>query len=86
MAVRSDTSPEVASRYQELLMAKNGQERMLLGAAMYAQARKIVEASVREHDPDASDREVRRQVFLRFYGGDFDAKTLRAILVRLGLS
>ncbi len=82
----SDTSPEVAARYRQLLMAKSGQERMLLGAAMYAQARKIVEASVRGHDPDASDREVRRQVVLRFYGRDFDAPTLRAILARLGLS
>ncbi|MDA8146967.1 MAG: hypothetical protein M0Z27_13030 [Thermaerobacter sp.] len=82
----SDTSPEVAARYRQLLMAKSGQERMLLGAAMYAQARKIVEASVRGYDPDASDREVRRQVFLRFYGRDFDAPTLQTILARLGLS
>lgn len=61
----TDTSPEVEKIYQEMLMARSNEERFMMGIGMFETARKFVLASL---PPDASPREVRRHLLLRFYG------------------
>jgi hypothetical protein len=78
-----DTAPDVERRYRELLLRRPGEARFRMGCSMHALARTLVRASLLAHDPQASAAAIRRGLFLRFYGGDFDAGTRESILARL---
>lgn len=79
----SDTSPEVARRYRELLLRRSGEERLKMGCSMHAAAKALVRASVLEKEPQASPAAVRRALFLRFYGPEFGAGPRERILAVL---
>lgn len=79
----SDTRPEVAEAYRRLLLRRSGEERLKMGSSMHATARALVRASVLARDPQASPGAVRRALFLRFYGHEFDADARDKILGRL---
>ncbi len=80
----SDTSPEVARRYRELLLRRSGEERLKMGCSMHAAAKALVRASILERDPLVSSAALRQALFLRFYGDDFDADARAKILHALG--
>jgi hypothetical protein len=66
-----DTHPDARVRARALLMARTPAERMAMASEMSVAAREIAAAGVRaELGPRASDRDVRRGVFLRFYARD----------------
>ncbi|MFZ2146660.1 MAG: hypothetical protein WAV28_05510 [Sedimentisphaerales bacterium] len=67
----NDTHPEIAVRFRELMMCKSGEERLLMGCSMYDTARKIACSAIYNSRPDITDAEMRREIFLRFYGQDF---------------
>jgi len=71
-------------KYRKMLLERSGEERLKMGCSMYATARALVVASVLAAEPAASPAAVRRAIFLRFYGGEFDARTRERIIVRLG--
>lgn len=79
----SDTPRDVEARYEALLLARSGEERLRMAGSMYSSARSLVEASIRAGNPTASPVEVRQSVFLRFYGHEFDAPTRARILDRI---
>lgn len=79
----TDTSPDVARRYRELLLRRSGEERLKMGCSMHAAARALVQASVLEKEPQASPAALRRALFLRFYGHEFDAAASERILAAL---
>ena len=72
----SDTSPEVEEKFRQILLARSGAERMLMGASMYETARAFVLASF---PYDLSPDELKRELFKRFYGSEMDEsiKTVR---------
>ena len=78
-----DTSPEMDARYQDMLMQRSGEERLMMGCAMRETARALVEASIREQDPQATIETVRKGLFLRFYGHEFDADSRSKILAAI---
>jgi hypothetical protein len=78
-----DTSAAMEARYEAMLMARSGAERLKMGDSMYATARALVVASILERDPSASPAALRQAVFTRFYGHEFDAATRERILARL---
>jgi hypothetical protein len=80
----TDTRPEVARRYRELLLARSGEERLRIGCSMHATAQALVRASVLARNPPASPADLRRALFLRFYGHEFDAETRDRIATWLG--
>ncbi len=80
----TDTGPEVARRYRELLLARSGGERLRIGCSMHATAQALVRASVLARNPRASPADLRRALFLRFYGHEFDAETRDRIAAWLG--
>ena len=61
----NDTPPEIAALVRRKLMERSGEERFLMGVRMFDAARQMVLASLPN---DLSDRELRRQLFLRLYG------------------
>jgi len=76
----NDTSPE-AKRIQDELFAKlTGEERMLMGLEMFGTARKIVLSSFPEN---LSENEIRKRLFLRFYGNEFTKEQIEEIFERI---
>jgi hypothetical protein len=63
-----DTSPEMESRFNEMMMKKSGEERLKMGFSMFDMARRQIVASVKMNKPDADIKDIRREIFLRFYG------------------
>jgi len=80
----TDTSLETMERYRAMLLARSGEERLKMGFSMNATARALIRASVLAKDPHASPTTLRRELFLRLYGHEFDAATREKILARLG--
>ncbi len=66
-----DTHPEIAVRYRELMMRKSGEQRLLMGCSMYDTAKQIVRSAIHNSHPDITDAEMKREIFLRFYGHEF---------------
>ena len=73
----NDTPEAVQNFYRALLMRRSGSERLHMGCAMFDTARAFALANLRllSH----SDDELRVRLFMRTYGGDFDAETLERI-------
>ncbi len=67
----NDTHPDVAVGFRNLMMSKTGQERLLMGCSMYDTAKEIVRSSIYNGRPGITEADMRREVFLRFYGQEF---------------
>ncbi len=79
----NDTPSEIERKYLEMLMERSGEERLKMGCSMHSTARTLVKASVLEKDPLASPATLRRALFLRFYGHEFDAEAREKIFLAL---
>ena len=75
-----DTSDAMESKYRSMLLERSGEERLKLGCSMHAMAQALVRASALQADPSASSSSLKKVLFLRFYGQDFDAATRKRIL------
>ncbi|MBH0183138.1 MAG: hypothetical protein HP490_16080, partial [Nitrospira sp.] len=62
---------------------RTGEERLIMGCAMRDTARAFVEASLRAQDPQATVESIRKGLFLRFYGHEFDAESRAKILAAI---
>ena len=80
----NDTRPEIAEKYRQMLLSRSGGERLRMGSSMNATARALIRGSVLARDPQASPGAIRRELFLRFYGHEFDAAAREKILALLG--
>jgi len=78
-----DTHAAVEQKYREMLLARSGEERLRLGCSMHATAQAIVRASVLAGDPQVSPGELRRALFLRFYGHEFEVAARERIVASL---
>ena len=79
----NDTDPIMESRFLEMMMKKSGQERLKMGFSMFDMARRQVIASIKAKNPNADIKEIRREIFLRFYGQDFSPEEREKILRHL---
>ena len=79
----NDTSSEMDQRYRVMLMQRTGEERLIMGCAMRDTARAFVEASLKAQDPQATVESIRKGLFLRFYGQEFDAESQAKILAAI---
>ena len=80
----NDTNPRVAEKLKKWMAAKRPEERLLMCCSMYDTAKALVVASIRERTPDISPNQLRREVFLRFYGSDFNPVVRNKILAWMG--
>jgi hypothetical protein len=67
----NDTHPNVASRYRDLMMSKTGEQRLRMGCSMHDTSKQIVRSAIYESYPEITEAEMRREIFLRFYGHEF---------------
>ena len=66
----NDTPPEIARKVRELLLARSGAERLIMGSQMFEVARAMVLASF---PAGLSAVEVRRRLCQRLYGSEVNA-------------
>jgi len=67
----NDTHPEVAAQFRDLMKAKSNEERLLMGCSMYDTAKQIVQSAIYSQRPEITPEEMRKEIFLRFYGLEF---------------
>lgn len=79
----NDTHPKVAEKWKEWMASKRPEERLMMACSMYDTAKALVVSSILDKTPDISPSQLRREVFLRFYGSDFDPVTTKKILAWL---
>jgi len=80
-----DTHPDVAIRFRDLMMSKTGQQRLLMGCSMYDTAKKIVRSAIHNSHPEITDEEMKKEIFLRFYGKEFSRADKEKFLSNLAL-
>jgi len=67
-----DTSVQVEAEFRELIMARSPSERLAMACRMFETAKSLVLAGIlREHGP-LPPQALRRHLFMRLYGEDFD--------------
>jgi len=81
----NDTHPEIVVRFRNLIMGKTGQERLFMGCSMYDTAKEIVRSSIYNSRPGITEADMRREVFLRFYGREFSRAEREKLLLMLAL-
>lgn len=79
----NDTNVKIEIRFNEMMMKKSGQERMEMGFSMFNMVHCQVLAAIKMDKPDADEREIRKEMFLRFYGPEFTLEEQKKILMRL---
>ena len=75
-----DTSDAMERKYREMLLKRSGEERLKMGCSIHATAQALVRASALAADPSASPASLKKVLFLRFYGQDFDSAARKRIL------
>lgn len=83
MSSMNDTTPEIEALFNQMIMKKSGQERMMMGFSMFDMARMQVEAGIRANNPNSTIQEIRREIFLRVYGQDFSPDEQDKILKQI---
>ena len=76
----NDTPSRIATKMQEMIGRKSSAERLRFGCSMFDLSRQLVKDSILGNDPKISSADLRRQLFLRFYGKDFDLSQQRKII------
>src|SRR5207245_795219 len=75
-----DTSDAMETKYRAMLLKRSGEERLKMGCSMHAMAQALIRASELEAEPSVSPSSLKKVLFLRFYGQDFDTATRKRIL------
>lgn len=76
-------SPHLEKLFQEMLLALTPDERVAMVSRMYDEAKELIAAGVRMRMPHANEAQIRAQVFLQMYGGDFTREELANIKSQL---
>ena len=80
----NDTSPEMMARYHQMLMQQSPERRLQMGCSMFDTAKQIVRSSILEKSPAISSSDLKKSIFLRFYGQEFKEGQKEKILALLG--
>lgn len=75
----NDTSPEIEARIKTLIQQKSGSEKFLIGCSMYEFARALVLSSLKAKHPDFSPKQLKYEMFLRFYMEEYEDEQLEKV-------
>ena len=78
-----DTHPDIAVRFRNMMMHKSGEQRLRMGCSMYDAAKQIVRSAIYESHPEVTDIEMKREIFLRFYGHEFSPADRKKFITAL---
>jgi len=79
----NDTSLEIDKKVHALAMSRTAEERLIMGCSMFDVSKQIVRDSIIEKNPQISKKELKQEIFKRFYGCDFEEQTLKKICLHL---
>lgn len=79
----NDTHPEVAAQFRDLMKARSNEQRLLMGCSMFDTAKQIVQSAIYSQHPGITPEEMRKEIFLRFYGLEFSPTETERILLTL---
>ena len=68
----NDTSPEIAQKVREMFSQKTPEERFIMGCSMYDTSKYLVTQAILRNNPGICPLELKKELFLRFYGDEFD--------------
>ena len=74
-----DTPPRIERKFRKMLLERSGEERLKMGCSMHAMAQALVKASISRRHSGAHPAEIKRLLFLHFYGDDFEPKERKRI-------
>ena len=77
----NDTHPQVALKFRDLMKAKSNEQRLLMGCSMFDTAKQVVRSAIYSQHPTITPEEMRKEIFLRFYGLDFSRTDREQILL-----
>ncbi len=61
----------VESYYRTLPKPQSGEESLKMACSMYDTAKALVRANILQNNPNISSSDLKKEIFLRFYGSDF---------------
>lgn len=76
----NDTNPRVFLHFRQLIMSKSHEERLLMGCSMFDSAKGIVKNAILNHNPGIAPKKLKEEIFLRFYGMEFNKAEKEKIL------
>ena len=76
--MKKDTSPEMAQKYQDLIMAMAPEQRVIMGCEMFDTARALMKAGL-ANEPNPQNLSLRVRILHRLYGRDFSPRELEKI-------
>ena len=79
----NDTPKNIEKRFMDMIMAHSPEERLMMSFSMFDSARKLVKSSIIEKQPDISAVEMKKAIFLRIYGDEFNEIDKKKILAAL---
>jgi hypothetical protein len=66
-----------------MLLDRPPEERLRMGFSMYDTAKEIVKSAIRQKFPGITPEDLKKEIFLRFYGFEFDAREKEKIIAAL---
>ena len=79
----SDTPKKVEQRYKEMLLSLTPFERLRMAGGMYDSGSKLVITSILNGGQQLNASQLRGQIFLRMYGGEFVSAEIKRIIHRM---
>ena len=79
----NDTSPEIETLWIEMWKKTTPSQRVRMGSDMFSAAKELAMAGIRKEMGYDDPKEMRRRLFLRFYGTDFTPEESERILSRI---
>lgn len=78
-----DTPLEIKKKVHDMLQKKSPLERVEMGCSMYETSKYLITQAILEQNPGISKKDLRKEIFLRFYRDDFTPSQLEKILKHL---
>ncbi|NGX43131.1 MAG: hypothetical protein K940chlam7_01422 [Chlamydiae bacterium] len=75
-----DTHPDITQKIYELIKRKTHLERLMMGCSMYETSKYLIVRAIKEKTPLISKSALRQEIFLHFYGNDFDYEQRKKII------
>lgn len=79
----NDTTLAAEKKFQGLLMRRSAEERLAMGCSMFDASKQIVISSLKESLREIPLGDLKKEIFLRFYGHEFDDNQKKKILKAL---
>jgi len=79
----NDTPSAIEDKFREMIMTCSPADRIAMACRMFASARSLTAAGIRQTFPDLGADEIKQRIFLRFYSHEYSETELQEILVAL---